>query len=310
MKIHIKDIPYFLTLGQFYPTLEGEEFEIDEENIIYDLSVNTEEKFFLILRIASYWQLYRLPTEIYVFFLFNREIILEKLKEMKEVPHIREYFEDFNLSIGLLKYKNDILEFISFKKLTLTEDEVSIINLLKETTYYTLSFTCESKTKNGIITNGNKYTNFEYFIYVLTINISSGYTERINIPDKIFKRIESNITAAIEDRIKVLFKENNLVRILKPLYDCLQDNYFEFPSKFNSIKITELNRKLMLSLIEKCNNEYISLFKLIQPSLIEDFDYYVIIDDDDKLTEYIDRKNLIRDDTIKVNFCKLTPSFL
>src|SRR5437763_842073 len=115
----LQTVPYILRLGELYLTLkeedDGKELKIEDKYVTYvtdNFNIENIRDFIRILNIVAYWQLFRIPIEIIIYSLFNRDEVLNFLQD-ESSKHSQIYKEDLLCNISLIKYKNEVIDYLT-----------------------------------------------------------------------------------------------------------------------------------------------------------------------------------------------------
>jgi hypothetical protein len=151
----LESLPDILKLGELYLTLkeEGEEMKIEDTYIIDNFNIKNIKDFIRILNIVAYWQLFRIPIELIIYALLNRDEVLNSL-EKESSKHSQIYKEDFFYNISLIEYKNEVIDYLN--RFYNGKDKESIISELKLSQNYKLKKASSIQCKKYIVIKNNE----------------------------------------------------------------------------------------------------------------------------------------------------------
>jgi hypothetical protein len=265
------DLPSELKKGSLYKTLVengDEEFEIEEKYVVKEFIVNDIISFKTTLDLARYWDLYRLPIELYIYSFLHHEEVLSYVKTLDNISY-NDVKEDFLYSIGLTKYKYEVIEYVKNMFCTLDDDLKKLLKELEDTVYLTYKLsTTKYKSRYLVqIGNNNEIVDNDYTCINVTIFAGAeiGLDEYVHI-----YKINNN------HMLSSLMKMN----IFSRLSYCIKESIeFEYSDKYDlimfyknilsifdaSINITRFNRDHISQQFEKMVDFFYETVKSVFP---------------------------------------------
>jgi hypothetical protein len=267
----LSNLAYPLKFGSLYKSFkeylsDDEVLPIPEKYVTNDFTIYNKDVFLNIINICDYWGLYKLPVEVYVYALFYREEVLSVINELDPI-RMKAYKDDFTYNIGIIKYKNEIIDYV--KNEFIYED----IKELQQTQNYEISLKCEKVVTEQYLINSNQYTTLNITSLVYELSISN---DNRNIITKTFETCDTYTRNIIYQKsnniVDGLVNENSLLGLNKLINSIKSDTPInlgdmafknnELLTDYNSFYITKFNK-------DKIIRDLTSIFSQVCSSLEE-----------------------------------------
>jgi hypothetical protein len=245
-------LPYILTLGELFLTLEADDEDaiIDDKYVINDFYVRDIDSFIHVLNIVAYWQLYKIPVEIIVYSLLNRDEVLNSLQD-EASEHSQIYRKDFLYNVSLIKYKNEVIDYL--KLFYNGRDKELMILSLTLSKNITLEKKEKRENRTHMVTSGSEYQIIHNQLVNITIN---SIDDNILIPMDMISFFKINKISDIDDIAEnfdfimiskfIYYLENYEVldKVFTFGYYGINKMTLKFPK--GRIVVTEYNRNIVL----------------------------------------------------------------
>jgi hypothetical protein len=131
----LKSLPYFIKTSHQYKSFlqemsEDDVLTIDPCLIINDLTIKNIDDFKRVLNMVTYWNFVKIPIELYAYTVNNRKEVLNFLSE-EDALHYKDFYMDVLHSNGLLKNKEDVINYLNFNNENVKELEATLRVSLK-----------------------------------------------------------------------------------------------------------------------------------------------------------------------------------
>jgi hypothetical protein len=153
IKIKPSDLPSELKKGSMYRTLMengDEEFEIEEKYVVKEFVVKDIISFKTTLDIARYWDLYKLPIELYVYSFLHNEDVIKYINTLDDIAY-KCVKEDFLYNIGLTKYKYDVIAYVKSIYENMDDNMKIMLDELEKTVYFSAKAEITHEEKDFLV---------------------------------------------------------------------------------------------------------------------------------------------------------------